>query len=320
MRRVLEIFFAHKVLLVAPLVAALAGTAGVVLLQPATYQSTAIVWVVGGGAGTQSAAQTQADIISQFLKSNTFAASVADQSPLGDYLDTHRGATQGFSVKSFIGGDSDLTKPSPDAVRQYLAAHVAIAALGPSELSVTVTGPTPQVAKGTADALLSQLTAAEIAAKTSTLQAQLALYQSRLQSQATVVKSDLEAVHAYVAANPRATAADPQLALLQAKASVDQQTYADLLTSIQKAQADLALANQILPLRVTDAPQLPSAQSLLGKQQLMAIAAGVIAGFLAVAAMGALLVRLDTTIHTASEIPALLGLQAIGATPLSKGR
>jgi uncharacterized protein involved in exopolysaccharide biosynthesis len=325
MRRVLEICFAHRLLLIGPFIAAIVGTAGYVLIQPAAYQSSATIWVNGAGAGTQSAAQTQSDTINQLLKSDSFASAVSAGSPLGSYLDSHRDAVESFGLRSLLPGRSNLPKPSAEAIRVYLASHVTIVPVGPSELTVTVTAPTPDVAKGTADAVLSELTTEEIAVRTAPTQTLLTLYQKQLQDQTALLTNDLAAVRAYEAAHPslatdpRLAATDAQYQTLQARVAVDEQSYSQLLGKIQQAQSDLALANQpkMAPFRIVDAPQTPSAQSLLGKQQLIALAAGLLIGVLAVAGMGALLVRLDTSIHTSEEVEPMLGLRVIGATPLS---
>ncbi len=325
-RRVFESIFGHRLLLAIPLVAAIAGTGAFMIVQPPAYASSATIWANGGGVGTQSPAQSQADVINQYLKTESFAVAVAQAGPLAAYLDGHPSETQGFSPRSLIGGRS-AGAPSGEAVRAYLAAHVTITTLGPSELSISFTGPTPQVARGTADALLAQLAAGELAAKIAATQTQLQLYQTELQQDSAVLSADLAAVRSYLAAHPglgsgtSAAATDPQLALLQDRANVDQQTYVQLLAKIQQTESDLALAQQpkLQPFRVVDAPQTPSSRSLFGKQQLLALAAGLLAGLLAVAGIAALLVRLDTTIHSATEVETMLGLQAIGSTPLSVG-
>lgn len=319
-KRVLEIVFAHKLLLAVPLVAALVGTAGFLFVQPGSYQSSATIWVSGGGVGTQSAAQAQADIITQFLKTNAFASAVASNSPLGAYLSDHPGVASG-TLGSLFGQSGP---PSTDAVRAYLASHVTITQLGPAEMTLTVTAPTPDTARGTADALTAQLLKAEVAAKTTPTTTQLALYQSQLQDQSAALNTDLAAVRAYLTShpglvgNPSATATDAQLAILQDRAAQDQQSYLTLLGKISQAQSDLAAAQEanLAPFRTVDAPQTPSSQGF-GRQQLLAVAAGVLAGLLAVIGLGALLVRLDSTIHTTDEVLRMTGLKAIGATPLS---
>lgn len=328
MNRALEVGFAHKLLLIAPMVVAVIATAAFVALQPANYQSSATLWVSGGGVGTQSAAQAQADIASQFLKSNSFAVSVAQKSPLGAYLDSHPDATQGASFtsqfRSLLGGGNS-SKPNADAIRTYLAAHVTVTALGPSELNLVVNGPTPQVASGTATALITQLTAAEVAARTSPGQTQLALYETQLQAQEKVLSDDLAAVRQYLAAHPNlannsvAASTDAQLAILQDAATVARQTEVQLLAKIDQTRSDLQLGQQpnLAPFRVVDAPQTPSEQSLFSKQLLIAVAAGLLAGLALMAGMGALLVRLDTTIHTRGEVESMVGLPVIGSTPLS---
>lgn len=325
-KRILEVAFRHKILLLAPLLAALIGTAAYVYLLPASYQSSATLWVNGGGVGTQSPAQTQADIANEYLKTDTFALAVSTKGPLGEYLNTHADATQGFSLKSLMSDGGPTQKPSTEAIRQYLAAHVTITTLGPAELIVTVNGPSPDVAKGTANALIAQLLESEVAAKTTAAKTQLGIYQTQLQDQAAVITKDLAAITAYLAAHPNlvgpknaeAAATDPQLALLQDQAAVARQAYVGLLTKIDQTTSDIALAEQptLAPFRVVDAPQTPSLPAF-GKQQLIAIAAGLLAGFLAMAGMAALLYRLDTTIHTADDVQPMLGLPVIGSTPLS---
>lgn len=329
MKRYLEIGFGHKLLLIAPLLAALVCTAGFVLIQPASYQSSATLWASGGGVGTQSAAQAQADIVNQFLKTNSFASDVAQNGPLGAYLNTHPSAVPGAGIRSQIEGVFGIggsgQKASADGIRQYLDAHVTMTQLGPSELIVTVSAPSPDLAKGTALALITQLTSSEVAARTASLQAQLALYESQLQDQAKALSDDLAAVKAYLAAHPNlasnstAASTDAQLAVLQDGATVARQTYVALLAQIDKTRSDLALAEQpnLAPFRVVDSPQTPATQTLFGRQQLIAIAAGLLAGVLLVGGVGALLVRLDTTVHSPEEVQAMVGLPVIGSTPLS---
>ena len=136
MRRTLEIVFMHKRLLIAPLLAALIGTAGYVLLQPPSYQSTGVVWVNTGGVGTQSPAQTQADILSQDLKTSTFATAVADAGPLDAYLTAHPGAMSTNPIhplKELVLGNNAPRKPSSDELKTYLGTHVTIAAVGPNK-------------------------------------------------------------------------------------------------------------------------------------------------------------------------------------------
>src|SRR5258708_32894307 len=89
MKRYLEIGFGHKRLLLAPLLAALIATTAYVLIQPPSYQSSATVWVNGGGVGTHSAAQSQADVVNQYLKTDNLAVRAAQGGPLSAYLHTH---------------------------------------------------------------------------------------------------------------------------------------------------------------------------------------------------------------------------------------
>ena len=326
MKRYLEIGFAHKLLLIAPLLAAVICTAAYVMLQPAAYQSSATLWVNGNGVGTQSAAQSQADIVNQYLKTNSFAVTVA-QGPLTSYLNAHPGVVPGAGIRTqlagLIGDSGGGRKASDDGIRMYLAAHVTQTQLGPSELILTVTGPSPEVAKGTAVALITQLQLAEVAAKTANLQAVLALLKSQLQDQSKILSADLAAVRQYLAdhpslaKDPAAQATDSQLQVLKDAAAVAQQTDVALLAKIDQTQSDLDLANQSLPFRIADAPQLPSTQSLFGKQQLIGIGGGLLGGLFLVALMAALLIRLDTTIHSPEEVQAMVGLQVLGSTPLS---
>ncbi len=326
MKRYLEIGFAHKLLLIAPLLAAVICTAAYVMLQPAAYQSSATLWVNGNGVGTQSAAQSQADVVNQYLKTNSFAVTVA-QGPLTSYLNAHPSVVPGAGIRTqlagLIGDSGNGRKASDDGIRLYLAAHVTQTQLGPSELILTVSAPSPELAKGTAVALIAQLQVAEVAAKTANLQAVLALLKSQLQDQSKILSADLAAVRQYLADHPNlakdpaAQATDSQLQVLKDAATVAQQTDVALLAKIDQTQSDLDLANQSLPFRIADAPQLPSTQSLFGKQQLIAIGGGLLGGLFLVALMAALLIRLDTTIHSPEEVHAMVGLQVLGSTPLS---
>jgi capsular polysaccharide biosynthesis protein len=327
-KRTLEIVFTHKRLLIAPLLAALIGTAGYVLLQPPSYQSTGSLWVNTGGVGTQSPAQTQADILSQDLKTSPFAIAVADAGPLDAYLTAHPGAMSTNPIhplKELILGASAPRKPSSDELKTYLGTHVTVATVGPNQLTVTVTAPTPEVARDTTNALIAQLLSSEVAAKIAPMQTNLALYQKQAADQKPVVEQAVGAVQTYISNNhinlardPNAAASDPTLAVLQAASSEAQATYSNLLTAIDKVKSDIASAQQpnLAPFRVVDSPQLPSSV-VLGKTEIIAIAAGLFAGLLAMAVMAALLVRLDTTIHTADEVQRMVGLPVLGSTPQS---
>ena len=190
MRRTLEIVFMHKRLLIAPLLAALIGTAGYVALQPPSYQSTGSVWVNTGGIGTQSPAQTQADILSQDLKTSTFAIAVANAGPLNAYLTAHPGAMSTNPIhplKELVLGNNAPRKPSSDELKTYLGTHVTVAAVGPNQLTVTVTAPTPNVARDTANALIAQLLSSEMAAKIAPMQTNLDLLQKELVAQTDVL-------------------------------------------------------------------------------------------------------------------------------------
>src|SRR4029077_3375019 len=131
----------------------------------------------------------------------------------------------------------------------------------------------------------------------------------------TQLDGDLAAVRTYLAAHPNlntnttAAANDAQLSELQAQATVDRQNYLALLGKIDQTESDIQVAQQpkLAPFRVVDAAQTPSAQALLGKQQLLRVGAGVLAGLVLMAAMAALLARLDPTIHTPDEVERMLG-------------
>jgi uncharacterized protein involved in exopolysaccharide biosynthesis len=242
-------------------------------------------------------------------------------------LNAHPSVVPGAGIKTqlagLIGDTGGGRKASDDGIRQFLAAHVTQTQLGPSELILTVSAPSPELAKGTADALVAQLQVAEVAAKTANLQAVLALLKGQLQDQSKILSADLAAVRQYLADHPNlakdpvAQATDSQLQVLKDAASVAQQTDVAILARIDQTQSDLDLANQSLPFRIADAPQLPSTQSLFGKQQLIAIGGGLLGGLFLVALMAALLIRLDTTIHSPEEVHAMVGLQVLGSTPLS---
>jgi len=327
-KRTLEIVFTHKRLLIAPLLAALICTAAYVALQPPSYQSTGSLWVNTSGIGTQSPAQTQADILSQDLKTSTFAIAVANAGPLNAYLTAHPGAMSTNPIhplKELVTGASAPRKPSSDELRAYLATHVTVATVGPNQLTVTVAAPTPNVARDTANALIAQLLASEVAAKIAPMQTNLALLQTELKDQTTVLQQAVAAVQKYIADNhinlakdPNAAASDPGLAVLQGAAAEAQATYQNLLTAIDKVKSDIETAQQpkLAPFRVVDSPQLPSSVAL-GKQEIIAVAAGLFAGLLAVAVLVALLVRLDTTIHSADEVQRMVGLPVLGSTPQS---
>ena len=90
----------------------------------------------------------KADIVNQYLKTNSFAVTVA-QGPLTSYLNTHPGVVPGAGIRTqlagLIGDSGSGRKASDDGIRLFLAAHVTQTQLGPSELILTVTAPNPGV-------------------------------------------------------------------------------------------------------------------------------------------------------------------------------
>jgi uncharacterized protein involved in exopolysaccharide biosynthesis len=209
-------------------------------------------------------------------------------------------------------------------LKTYLATHVTVATVGPNQLTVTVTAPTPEVARDTTNALIAQLLSSEVAAKIAPIQTLLALYESELPAATQTLHDAVLLVQKYLADHPNllkdqnASTIDAQLAVYQVAATEANTAVTTLLTNIDKAKSDIAAAQQpkLAPFRVVDSPQLPSSVAL-GKTEIIAIAAGLFAGLLAMAVMAALLVRLDTTIHSADEVQRMVGLPVLGSTPQS---
>jgi len=326
MTRYLESLFSHKLFLAIPVAVAVLAAAAYVIIQPPAYQSTAKLWVNWSG-GTQTAADAQVASINQLLATKSFDVQVAQSGPLAKYLDSTGGGVTG--VRSLIaalskGGHTSSGPASADTIFSYLSARVTSVAVGPQIVSVTVTGPTPQIAQGTASALLNQLRAYEIAARHDPQAAQLTYYQGQLKLESAALTADLGAVQQYLAAHPGLVANstlannDSQYALLTHQAAIAGQTYDQLLTTVNQIENQIApgQAQQSDPFTITDSPNRPSTQSRFGKKEVLGLAAGLLAGLVVSLLLLATLVRLDATIHDLDEVLSRLDLEPAGSIPL----
>ncbi|HUZ89956.1 MAG TPA: hypothetical protein VMU49_09040 [Candidatus Acidoferrales bacterium] len=326
MSRYLEAAFTHRLALLTPVVVALLAALGFVLMQAPAYQSTAKLWVNWGG-GNQTAADAQVATITQLVATKSFDSQVAQQGPLAQYLAAHGGSSV-TGIRSLIGalthpGSGGATKPTVDDEYNYLSSRVTAVSVGPQIVSITVTGPTPAVAQGTATAVIAQLQKSDVAARLAPLTTQITYYKQQLAAQSTVLQNALAAVHQYESSHPGFTSSSPQAAadyqyqLLNQQSAVASATYSQLLTTVNQLQNGISPGQlaSVDPFSITDTPQLPTSVSRFGKKELLGLAAGVLAGLLAMILVLATLVRFDTTIHSSDEAETRLGLRLAGEIP-----
>src|SRR5437868_1516217 len=113
MLRYLEVFYRHRLLLIAPVVIALVASVGFALTRPRTYEATAQLWF--DPVATSQAAQLNGYIspadqataeLKELLKTRSFSASVGHRGPLAASMLS--GATRsqgpGSALLNFIRG------------------------------------------------------------------------------------------------------------------------------------------------------------------------------------------------------------------------
>jgi uncharacterized protein involved in exopolysaccharide biosynthesis len=303
MLRYLETFYRHRILLLAPVVLALAASLGYTMTQPRLYQASAKVWVdsaasVAGDLNSSayaSPADSQASVLREWLQTRWFTDRVGYRGPLATYLTQRPNAYSGpfsnlgGSLFGSSGGESDA-QHMDNLLADTVNKRALVLPLGPQILSVTFDAPNPSVAAGTAQALVDEF---------------LGQIRSTRQAQAQAV---VDFYKQQVAALPKPSPSD----------EIARARVAGLEDKLD--QAKLQLAALTVPgaggFRVIDAPLIPEQAKSIRKVLLLAGVAGLVIGLAVSLFVLMLLTWSDRTLRFPEEAETMLGRRVAGAIPL----
>jgi uncharacterized protein involved in exopolysaccharide biosynthesis len=321
--RYAETFFRHRILILLPLVLALAVSLSYEAVQPDSYRSTATLWFDSPTTGAATPAVPTSDtrpsaeevsVIQELLGTSEFSLAVVHRGPLAKYIADHPHWQSGLAA--FPGLDKAFG-PSGQSVDEravsVLAASVSVAATGPQVVMLTVSGPTADVARGTASALVNQFTDEVLAGRKGKAQAAVAYDTAILQSAQQQLSDAQKALSAYEADHKGATLdIDPTLSSLRTGLDLASQRYDSALAQYNQAALDLQHVADTSGFHVIDQPTLPVRPIGVKKRMLLTGLAGLVVGLTVSIAVLVALTVLDRTARRPEDLEQALNVEVIG--------
>jgi capsular polysaccharide biosynthesis protein len=301
MTKVIEILFRNKGKLLALLLLPILVSGVVVFFLPRTYQATAHLWAlhryaVVSATGIESdlqstEAMTQATALNEFLQTRSFDLAVAK----GTDLAKHMGIPQ-----------SD-TQDLQDAIYAEISTHVSVTPTSQFVVVITYANADPLIAMQVVKAVIAHYGTAS----TAYASAEGAQLLSNFQVQLTVAQQQADsatqkATDYYQAHNLTATSAqtDPQYQALSQQSLQAQTALAAIKTSISSINQSLASLKSGL-FQTVDAPTLPTKPEARTKSLLLGGGVGLAIGLLGCIGYLLILVRLDQSIYSTADLPAI---------------
>jgi len=306
MTRALEMVFRHRgqlfILLMAPII--LSGI--VVLALPRTYQSTASLWALRryeiiGATGPESdlqstPSQTQATALTELLQTRSFDLAVANDTGLPAQV--NNGA---------------------DALYSNLSAGVQVTTPGYNLLVITYSNSDPAVAQQVVSAVIAHYGQQSGSHALTEGQQLLAAYKVQLAQAQTAADSATQAATQYLQQHQLtaiAAQADPQYQLLSQQAAQARTTLGNIQANIDTINQELAtLSTGATGLyTIADTPQ-PGKASSRSKTLLVGGGIGVAVALLAAIGYLLILLRLNQSIYTTTELAELLPYPVLAQIP-----
>ncbi|HLZ31291.1 MAG TPA: hypothetical protein VKV73_28575 [Chloroflexota bacterium] len=324
-RKLLEAFFQHKLLLLLPPILIPAVVVPIaVMTTPPTYETSVSVWIdrpaylsnKDGTSAWVSAVQTQAGRLSELLRTRAFVADVAGRTSLAPLLNSVAGQARVADLMT-----RGVTVGSAPTVGATTSEHLLVIKVqaGTAQLSY-------ELCKSIVDAY-QEKSAADQADQASVA---VDFYQSRLQdAQQTLSKASLD-LRRYSAArqtdgtdtaidpsqsNITAAMLDPKLGAFQSNLQAAQADVNGAQAALNQAQQDAMMSAQGLQygFQVLDPPELQIAPVNQLKKLIIYPIAAFLAGLGLTGVLLVLLVAGDRSVR--SELDLAPGLRVLGLVP-----
>ena len=302
MTKALEIFFRNKAKLLVLLLLPVLVSGVIVFLLPRSYVSTARLWALHryailGATGAESdmqstPAMTQAQALTELLQTESFDLDVARDTDLARYMNVSLSDKQRLQ----------------DALYAEISTHVSVIASSANLYEITYTHTNPTVAMQVVQSVVEHFGEQSAAHSTAEGKQLLVIYNGQLKTaQQQADAAAQTAAQYYKDHNLTATTAqnDQQYQLL---VSLAQQARADLanvqtnINNINQQLAQLSTGAQGM-YDIIDAPTAPTQPESRTKSLMLGGAVGLTIGLLACIGYFLILVRLDQSIYSATEIP-----------------
>lgn len=307
MRRYVEAFFRHPILLVLPVILAVGASASYVARQPEVYRGGLTFWCDTPIPNPSSMfddrlgsapAEKQRALLTELLQTQTFLTRVARAGPWAEELDRRSPA-------------------DAERLLLWLATRVGVSATGPHVLTVSTTGATPAAAADLGRAIGVAYVAQVNETQEARAKASLGFYRSDL-DQASKNLSEARArltqqVSALQGGGPLGVAGDAALAQVTQQVSTAQANYEKAKANVAAAEAGLSITSDSGAVRVLDEPDASTTPMARRKKLVLAGVAGAFAG--AMVSFVALLIMVlgDRAVHTPSDVERILRMPVVGA-------
>jgi uncharacterized protein involved in exopolysaccharide biosynthesis len=279
-------FRRHRLLLPLPVVFALILAAWTSFGQPASYESTASLWVDKPASAESSLgnlnpaelppAQQEQQVLLELLTTRSFMTTVAERSGLKQHLVTE--SSDGFGPSALL---SKLTGPKSiqDQVVSALGPkHVTSIVPGPQVLQISYTGASPAVARSTLQAIVTGLQQDSASLGRRHNQVAVSYYRSQVEAASKTVSSLRDQIAAYTRSRRGRGAGDPNLAALQTAEGAANTQLNQANASLSQATGAAQAGSDGSAVHVLDPPTAPLGPTSGMKRRVMAILGGLFAG------------------------------------------
>ena len=305
--RYLDVLRRHKVLVLLPIVLALAVSVPLAVKKPHKFVGSTTVWFdtavpnpssldPGQPYSGSSPAQSGQAVFQELIATRQFLVAVGREGPLAARL-----ATQGVPATSI-----------DDKIVATLQSAFGLVPVGPQVLKLTMTGPDPSIIGGTLDSLVAQYSAQVASAHESRGKSQALYFQSQLSPKHAALNQAIRQLQDYQAANPTAPFTDPTLQRYVNLANTAQADVTNAESSYAQALLGLKHVGIDATFHVIDKPLAPVAQGRM-KKILFTGAAGLLGGLLVSVLVLAALAAADHTARRPEDIEDSLGLEVVGS-------
>lgn len=335
MLRLVETFFRHRMLLLAPMALVAIASLGWVVTQPPSYDASVRIWTQRqtlvpdpNGNPYLSPAQEQAAVLTELISTKYFCAKVGKRTPLAGVARFHLEHASGGTrqkLLSLVGLGSSrgpvTDSQVDDLVFTTISASTLILPSGPEIIAITYRDTDPQMAATIAQAIADQFIDETLSNQRVQADAALTFYTGQLQQARSDTATADKAMDDYIAANTaqRSANASPDARLSQLKHDDDaaHARLASVQDKLDQARLDRAALNQpgVDGIRVLDRAEPPSRASSTRKTIFTAVGVTV-ALVLLILVVGVLaLTWVDSTIRRPEEVETVLDLRPVGSVP-----
>lgn len=320
--RFLETFFRHRVIALLPIVIGLVLACGYELAQPHVFSTSASLWINANVPGNQQntnqfvdPSTQQQSVINELLTTRSFALAVGHNGPLASYLAAHPKAdVKGLAAVPVIGALFGHSAALDDRIAADIVGDVTVSAPGPQLVTITVLGPSAQVAVGTTQQVVTEYSHQVIAAIKANDQVSVNYYQRQVAATQKTMQDAEQAFAQYLKAHPSVPssgAGDDTATQLAQSADLAQRAYETQQQQYQQAQLNLADADNQTGFSKIDGPATPAGPISRLKNVLTAGLGGLLVGLVVSLLLISALTALDSTVRRSSDLKRHLGVEVI---------